>query len=420
MNDINTYLNEFLEKHPTKHIAVGFSGGVDSIVLLNALVNLKNQHQFSLSAIHINHNLQSVSKKWEEFCKSFAQSKNVPLYSTLITDKPPKGESIEAWAREKRYQFFDKIMKDIKAEYLYLAHHQNDQAETFLLNLMRGSGINGLSAMPQVRQRNQYYIARPLLHITKEPIKTYAKDKNLSWVEDSTNLDTKFDRNYVRHHVLPSLSERFSAVKHIAQSSLYCQEVAQLLEKYLENDLMLITNETNQIDYLNLLQYDEIKQTYLIRLWLKKSQIKPPSRRKMAEFIKSIKNAENNWEFHWEQHVIILYDNLLQCYPISSEIPDDFKCKWTDRDKLLSLFSYHISKTDLAYLGLDIDQIDFNQVTLRARKPKDRCQPLDRNKSNTLKVIFQEKQIPKWLRKRTPIVEYKDKIIAVGKLFTCI
>ncbi|MCF6775956.1 tRNA lysidine(34) synthetase TilS [Thiotrichales bacterium 19X7-9] len=419
MNGIEPKLTDFLKQYPTDKISVGLSGGIDSIVLLHALSKFRNQYQFTLKAIHINHNLQEESKDWAVFCETFCQQLGIEFIAVELNDLPTEGDSIEAWARQKRYEAFENILIDNQCNYLYLAHHQNDQVETFLLNLMRGSGVNGLSAMPSVRKTNHYSLMRPLLTIPRSDIEAYANHHHLKWIDDPSNDNTRFDRNFMRHEIINKLNQRFNALSNISQSAIFCQETAQLLDQYLQNDLTSILTDEQYLDHLSLLKLDKIKQIQLIRLWIKQQNIIPPNRNKMNQFIDSIQFAKNNWQLYFNGYVLILYNNLLRLYNDTPEIPESFYIQWSGEAINIKEYDFSITKSDLQSLGIDSDKLNWQDVIIRVRKANDYCRPIGRDKQNKLKIIFQEKQIPKWLRKRTPIIEYQGKIIAVGKLFGC-
>ncbi|MCF6765707.1 tRNA lysidine(34) synthetase TilS [Thiotrichales bacterium 19S3-7] len=416
---IETQLKEFLKKYPTDVIYVGFSGGIDSVVLLHALNQLKTSLKFTLKAIHINHKLQAAAEDWAVFCETFSHQLDIECINITLTDSPEKGESIEAWARQKRYDRFQRLLQNETNPHLYLAHHQNDQVETFLLNLMRGSGIAGLSAMPIIRKTSTYMLLRPLLDIPRSSIHAYAHLHQLSYIDDPSNQNTRFDRNFMRHEIVSRLSQRFNALSNISQSVNYCQETANLLEQYLENDLSLILKDNQHINLSSLLKLDKIKQLYLIRLWIKKSCITPPNRKQMNQFINSVKHAKNNWQFIFSKYIIIYYNELLQLYKNTPEIPSNFHLPWTGEPIEIMEYNFSITKADLQALGINTNRLNWQKVIIRARKPNDACRPFGRDKSNKLKVIFQEKQIPQWIRARTPIIEYEGKILAIGKLLGC-
>lgn len=221
-------LLETLNHHPVKRYLIGFSGGRDSHVLLDGLIKLRDTGELTtlLKVIHINHHLHPQSDDWVYHCQAVCDAYQVPLIVETVTEKPKAGDSIEAFAREARYRL---IKKHLGAEDIFLsAHHQRDQAETFLLQLMRGSGLQGLRAMPLLRPLGQGKYLRPLLDIDYTDIINYAETHHLTFIEDDSNANTRFDRNFLRHEVLPLLESRFpKAIAHIAQSAHWLAEVPE-------------------------------------------------------------------------------------------------------------------------------------------------------------------------------------------------
>lgn len=418
MSEIVSALEQFLKKYRLQKIAIGLSGGIDSIVLLHALKKLEKNYKLKLYAIHINHNLQQKSLGWIMFCQKICEQLNIPIIIKNITNDLQKGQSIEAWAREKRYDAFKEILADINFNHIFLAHHKNDQAETLLLNLIRGSGLDGLASMPEVRNKKAYQIYRPFLSISRAQIETYAKKNRLQWIDDSSNDDTRFDRNFIRHEILNKINHRFNALDNFYTTTKNIQYSLDLLNTYLESDLNKLIDKKCLI-FSKFIQYDLNHQIHLLRFWIKQNNILPPNRKEMLNLIQSLQQAKNNWQFNFNDHCLILYNNFIYLFKQTPILPDDFFIHWHGENLILKEYNFSISKNDLENLGLDLAKINWEKVTIRARKPKDRCQPIGRNKSNDLKIIFQEKSIPKFIRERTPLIIYQKQIIAVGKLFGC-
>ena len=193
-------------------LVLGLSGGMDSMVLLDILSGLRQEHAFSLTALHVNHQLSPRAAEWSALCAQRSAGYGVPLRTVRVDVRRDTGEGLEAAARAARYAVF----RDIDADAIVLAQHLDDQAETVLLQLLRGAGPRGLAAMPVARSiagRGSPLLLRPLLEVERARIEAYARDHALAWVEDQSNFDTDLDRNYLRHQVLPRLAERFPAYR---------------------------------------------------------------------------------------------------------------------------------------------------------------------------------------------------------------
>jgi len=208
-----------------KSMTVALSGGVDSVVLLNLLHSLQKKHRFTLNAMHVHHGLSKNADKWAKFCEKLCTKLSIPLDVRYVKLPQKKSLGIEGEARRLRYE---KLLQS-KSDLIVLAHHEDDQAETFLLQLIRGAGVKGLSSMAHFDDARRLW--RPLLNQSRSDIEKYAKQQKLKWIEDESNLNTDFDRNFVRSKVLPILKNRFNhIIKVISRSSSHLAEAQHLLD----------------------------------------------------------------------------------------------------------------------------------------------------------------------------------------------
>jgi len=217
------------------HWRVAFSGGLDSTVLLHLLADLAKTESFpALSAIHIHHGLQAAADAWPAHCQSVCDALGVPLHVMRVTVQT--GASLERAAREARYAAFMSLTE--ADDVLLTAQHRDDQAETLLFRLMRGAGVRGLSAMPAQRPLGQGTLLRPLLDATHAELEAYARAHQLHWIEDPSNEDRQFSRNYLRHQVLPLLTARWpQAQANMARSAAHLREAQGLLDELAQLDL---------------------------------------------------------------------------------------------------------------------------------------------------------------------------------------
>ncbi|KTC35161.1 tRNA(Ile)-lysidine synthetase [Pseudomonas sp. ABAC61] len=214
---------------------VAFSGGLDSTVLLHLLADLARKHALpALSAIHVHHGLQPVADAWPQHCKAVCDALGVPLQ--VVHVQVPAGASLERAAREARYGAFEGLMAG--NELLLMAQHRDDQAETLLFRLLRGGGVRGLAAMPQQRPLGRGHLLRPLLGVPRAELERYADEHRLGWVEDPSNADHRYSRNYLRHQVMPVLQARWpQAAASIARSAAHLGEAQGLLDELALMDL---------------------------------------------------------------------------------------------------------------------------------------------------------------------------------------
>ena len=214
---------------------VAYSGGLDSSVLLSLFAELRRQLPIKLKAIHINHGLSPNASTWASLCATQCQSLQISYLERSVQVNANDGESIEEVARKKRYAVFAKCLED--GDILLTAHHQDDQAETFLLQLLRGAGVKGLAAMPQVKAFARGQHMRPLLEFSRSHLQAYAKERQLVWVDDESNLNLDFARNYIRHQLMPVLLQQWEGASDvIARSAAHCAEAQALLEEYALTD----------------------------------------------------------------------------------------------------------------------------------------------------------------------------------------
>lgn len=212
--------------NPGQRLAVGLSGGLDSVVLLHAL----RRYAVVVSAVHINHGLSPHADAWQEFCERLCADLDVALHVERVTIDCRSHEGLEGAARRARHAVYERA----EADWIFLAHHRGDQAETVLLQLLRGAGVRGAAAMAERRGR----VLRPLLSLPRSAIADYAKVHGLSWIEDDSNTDLRFARNFLRHRILPELDDRFPAAeKKLADAARHFAEAQALLDGMAQTDL---------------------------------------------------------------------------------------------------------------------------------------------------------------------------------------
>ena len=220
---------------------VGFSGGLDSTVLLHLLAELAKRESLPpLNAIHVHHGLQAVADAWPLHCQQVCNALSVPLQVICAQVKP--GASLEQAARDARYVAFSERLA--AGEVLLTGQHQDDQAETLLFRLMRGAGVRGLAGMPVSRTLGAGHLLRPLLSTSRAELEAYAHEHHLQWVEDPSNGDSRFSRNYLRNEVLPVLRARWpQATASMARTAAHLDDAQQLLEELAQADLALAESD---------------------------------------------------------------------------------------------------------------------------------------------------------------------------------
>lgn len=271
---------------PRQVIVVGFSGGLDSTVLLHAVHSLASDLELELSALHVHHGLSVNADGWSDSCVDFCRRLGLPLAVLRVAVPRGTGEGIEAAARRVRH----KALTGHPADWILLAHHADDQAETVLHNLLRGAGVRGAAAMQPARGR----ILRPLLGLTRETLLAYAQSHGLAWIEDESNADSRYTRNFLRHRVLPLVASRFpKAGEQLAAAAARFGEADSLLDELAILDLRDSAPEFP----LPLQLFRELsaaRARNLLRAMLSWHHAQPPDERRLNEFVRQLQTAAND------------------------------------------------------------------------------------------------------------------------------
>ncbi len=412
-------LAAFFAEYPAPAYRLAYSGGLDSQVLLHASAQLRQQHpalkRLKLIAIHIDHGLQAESAAWATHCKTVCAALYIPLQVVELQLQIPTGESLEATARTARYQAFATAVQS--GEYLLTAHHQDDQAETLLLNLLRGAGADGLAAMPVMRAFHAGRLARPLLAVSRAELAAYAAHYSLNYIDDPSNANLAFDRNYLRHEILPRLQARWPAASAtLARAAGWQAEGRQLTRQLLATKLLAVQGEqTNTLSVAALLQQDAILQKALIRQWLQQLQLPMPSAKKLAHVLNDVLRARIDALpcVRWAGCEIRRYrDEVYALLPLSAHDPKPVRV-WTDLQQPLALPALQ-QALDPQVLGdlLPLLQASALPVTVRFRQGGERIQ---RQGGYTLelKQVLQAAGIPPWQRDRIPLVYWGERLVVV-------
>lgn len=400
---------------------IAYSGGLDSSVLLHSMVMLRSEYpDLQLRAIHINHSLSPNAKEWERHCAAVCQSLQVELITKKIQIFPTKKQSLEADARKMRYQLFAELINN--DECLLTAHTKNDQAETVLLQLFRGAGPKGLAAMPAKIHFTDTYHLRPLLEFTREQLQNYATQQQLTWVEDESNLNLGFSRNFVRHELMPLISKRWPGIlSALTRSARHCADADKLLTQLAEQDLLKVQGTIQgTLSIAQLLTLHEERQRNILRAWLNKLKFPLPSEIKIIQIQQEILFAKEDAKsiVKWRNTEVRRYQDNLYAMSSLSKVDRNFASHWDLQSTLIlpGKLGELISKTDF---GKGLRKQSLDHVVVRFRRGGERCHPHGRVGSHPLKKLFQEWQIPVWQRDRIPLIFYQEQLIAVVGYCIC-
>ncbi len=409
---LQEWLSAILNAHShIKRLIVGYSGGMDSHVLLHLLALHRHaQLQRTLTAVYVNHGLQSAATAWGEHCGRICQQLDIPFRILRVNARPAPGESPEAAARQARYAALAAELESDAA--LLTAHHRDDQAETLLLQLLRGAGPHGLAAMPSVAPLGQGWLLRPLLDVDRAELRAYADDQQLHWIDDASNADPGFDRNYLRHRIMPLLRERWPATNRVlARSANRCAEVANWLDADADADLARAA--AAQLDGLHLPALrllSEPRQRNLLRRWLRKLGLPVPDARQLQHILHDALTAGRDRQpcIHWPGGEVRRYRDTLYARP--PLMPHDARQVFTWRAEENDYPPLEIPGLGILQLqnvigaGLRSETLAGATLTVGFRQGGERFRPVGRLHSQELKKLLQDAGIPPWQRDRLPLL----------------
>ncbi|WMY95494.1 MAG: tRNA lysidine(34) synthetase TilS [Arsenophonus sp.] len=399
-----------------ENILVGFSGGLDSTVLLHALVRLReiiNPH-LKIRALYVHHGIHHKADNWLIHCKKICLNWKVEFHSQYIHIDPTEN-GLEGGARIARYQAFCKIL--LQKEVLVTAHHLDDQAETFLLALKRGSGPAGLSSMAFSIPFFHTYLIRPLLSFTRKELELYAKKKLLCWIEDDSNQNKFYDRNFLRLNIMPHFCSRWPNFSHaVFRSATLCAEQEDLLNELLEDCFSRLITDKGALRITDLLSYSKIKRNAILRRWFRLHNILMPSYLQLKIIWKEVICARNDAkpEFILKKNVIRRFKKKLWILPKFKDITN-ICLPWHLSTPLIlpdNLGTLIITNHGIGFRFPFSDE----KVTVRFGV-KGNIKIIGRQHSTKSKKLWQELGIAPWLRKRIPLIYYNDVLITAVNVF---
>jgi len=409
------------QRFSPKRFVVAFSGGLDSTVLLYSLKQIAHTHSIPLKAIHINHQLNSAADEWQAMCQVFCEKQNISFESIKVC-VAEDGKSPEDAARQARYGAIKSGL--IKNDILFMGHHKDDQIETFFLRLLRGAGIDGITSMKILSPFHNSYLFRPLLFFTRKSLFAYAESQSLSWIEDDSNTDERYDRNYLRHQVLPVIAKRWPAyINTINRFIEHATDASNLIKKISEDDLKVCLNKENDtLDIKKLKNYSLLRQNNLIRMWLNEKVKYPLSLKQLTE-IQNVIFAKVDAEpkFQMGAKSICRYRNELHWVAnIDNEMPGAMSLENFDLSKVINLpDNATIVFRKNSNVGIGLSHLQDAKIEIRFRQVGDKCRPQSRGQRHSLKKIFQEIGIPPWERDSIPLLTINGEVAALIGYFYC-
>lgn len=400
---------------PQARLCVGLSGGLDSTVLLHLLHHLQPEFGFKLSAVHVHHGLSAQADAWAAFCQDVCARLGVALQVERV-QVVAAGKGVEAAAREARYQIYAGLATD----YVVLAHQQDDQAETVLLNLLRGSGVDGLAAMPVERPLagSRVRLLRPLLEVSRSEIEAYARAQGLAWIEDESNLDTGYARNHLRHRVLPEIELHFPAYRRsLARAARHFAESAQLLGELAAADAAGAVAEQG-LCLARLASLSRPRAKNLLRWYLAREGLGRWSERRTEALLDQLlqAGADNRIEIRHDGGRMRVWRGWLR--PVPGQQAASAEVTLWQGEPRLPFAGGWLTLTPTRGEGVSLARLRGVVVTVRRRRGGERLRPDCQRPRRTLKHLFQERAIPPWERDRLPLLYAGDVLVWVAGLGT--
>lgn len=400
----------------TSHqIYIGYSGGVDSHVLLHACATLL-EFKSKLIAVYVHHGLQKEADFWAIHCQKIAETLGVPFLMQRVNACANQGESPEEAARNARYGAFQNLIAENDS--LLIAQHREDQLETVLLQLFRGSGLRGLAGMPENMPFGKGYLLRPFLNISKQTINDYAVQNQLNWIEDPSNASTIYDRNFLRQEIIPQLKQRWSSLdKTVARTATHCAEAEALQYKIAQTEFETVFNVVDEtLNIPKLLTYSPMEQRLILRHWFENLGLKMPSHDFVQRILNEVIAARVDSSPILEGQGITIRRYRTQLYVITHVLTGFETCHWSQGKNTLTLSNKQILTIEFADCGISRQRWNRSEITVRMRQGGEKLALPNRKGHHSLKKLFQEANIPPWRREIMPLIYLNDELAAVGDL----
>ena len=418
--DFNENLNELLANEVASlgvtKFAIALSGGLDSMVLMDLLSKAKRSSD-EVKAIHINHNLHEDSREWVDFVSDACSKYKLPLIIKSIKPKQV-GFGLEAAARDQRYKKFKEIILD--NECLLTAHHLDDQTETILYRIFRGTGLDGLRSIRKKTKFGKGLLCRPLINIPREAIEQYAKLNNIEWIEDSSNNNIDFDRNYLRKDIIPSIKKRWpKAHTTINRLSSLAENNQKLLHEIAKEDIGEL-EKFNVLDLGILSNKSTLRINNIFRFMILKNNMGIPSLKVLEKGIETLLNTKSDSPIvTWNGCSIRRYKDTLYFFnPDLKQLQSKpLQLKWFIQETInLGGDRGSIKAKFIKGEGIALNKCP-KSLEIKYRKGGEQIKPSGHKITKSLKNLFQENNVLPWARDQIPLVYLDEDLISVGDLW---
>ena len=412
--EVAATLASALAAAPAGPLCAGYSGGLDSTVLLHALAALPAARARGLRALHVDHGLHADSAEWASHCRATCAALDVPLEVMRVTVDVARGRGLEAAARDARRAAFAASLAP--GELLALAHHRDDQAETVLLKLLRGAGPEGLGGMRVLREFGNGHLFRPLLELPREALQDYAETHGLRHVEDPSNADARHARNFLRQAVLPLLRERWPQVDAaLGHSARWLAQAAGHLDNAARAELARLRGlDPATLDWRGWLALPDALRAGVLRAWLRELDLSTPETLHIAQLEQQLAQAQADRMpcIAWAGAEIRRYREWIHALAPQPDPPDGWRLEGWDGTAI----QLPAGCGRIALAGVDDDGAPPPGIvlTLAFRRGGERLRLAGTRHTKQLRDLWQEAGIPPWRRGRVPLVHRGDTLLAVG------
>ncbi len=417
--------NSALDRHvgADASLCVAFSGGVDSTVMLWLAAKTQSR---PVRAVHVNHGLQADADAWAQHCVAVSENLGVSC-TVMCVDVARQGDGLEAAARKARYAALE--AKLMEQEVLLTAHHEQDQLETFLLQMLRGSGVKGLAAMPAYTAEKGYRHARPLLLAEPERLRQFADEHGLDWHEDPSNADTNLDRNFLRHRILPVLAERWpAAARSVSRAARHSAEAAELLDELAKEDLAGQDAELMSagagLSVTLLRQLSPVRRKNALRYAIRSHGLPVPSEEQLLAAMQALMSDRPDSQplAAWPGVRIRRYQDGLWFF---SEAADPGNPELTEAGR------YELGLSESLDMGRVRGTLRMQTcegdgfaarwleqgLSVRFRQGGEKLRPNPGGRKRDLKKLLQEREVVPWMREHIPLIYSGEKLLAVGDMW---
>jgi len=400
-----------------RRVTVGLSGGLDSVALLHALAEQADAFSLTLSALHVHHGLSRSADRWTEHCAALCDAWGVPLQVVRVTLDRQDPRGIESAARAARYEAYEAA----DTEAVALAHHADDQAETVLLQLLRGAGLPGLAAMPEQRRlRSGARLLRPFLALPRSVLHEHAMSQGLAWIEDESNADDRYRRNALRLHVMPALETHFPGYRTtLGRVARNASDAAHLADVLGQLDLPACEVHGG-LSIAALALLDPVRRANVVRTWLRGLAIDPPPREALLEGLAQMLEASDNAqpELCFGRHRLMRYRDRLSVVGAAPDAGSSWRYVWRGEPAFTLPDARRWTAVCTTGRGVRAASLASGEVTLTPRTGGERLRIASNRPRRSLKNLLQEAGMPGWERERLVILRLDGVPIHVPGLGT--